>query len=739
MAWQTCIFNSNKLYDRTCRCEYHTWLFSTRFNESVNTTPKETLVNEKKRTALLKLPSCSHILKNATYNPVSPLYHKKKINVKKHSRDEGLVSTSGSEEDDSDDSSDYDGYSALFDTYLKQRQKKRRIIQHENGYDSVYSSDSDECSELYRNAYNGSTSQPDDDDEEEDSGVLRLSRFLEVMKILGEEPSKNIIFSENEKMIYRLIASHLKLIVGAKFWEKEKGVLYKMLSVYEDFSSIQNVLWITNRQQGKTSTLAKFLACMSFMSPMGGTLFCVYAYNLTRAQELTDGAKDYLYWIIHDKTVQQRLLDLGLKIPVITKNNERTFIVSGQYGHVYNKIRACPQNADSNRGDAPHACLFDEIAFVTQTFWFKFAMPLLQKHGRVFTCVTTPAPPTSFFADFVKSVKKRNMDNDFFFTLINHSLVCAACEEAEQAEKCVHKLGLIPPWKSALKFKLMLRLIPAKKMKDFEAEVYGIIRPEGGAFFPEKLVDAVFLKQPYYTKNPFHTRVSHIFICIDPASHDRSSMGMCALTYGPEGQLIYIGLASVEAKNCDILQMEMVTAHFIAKLNEHPWIRQRRNSSKFVLHPIIECNNNGIMARSLLVCIQNMSMTKNFILSDPFTKTYFPTEIEEHLGVFTTERNKLACIQQLYGALFEGRVFIAEKCVVVGESFLPSYVPPTLLAVKTLAGTQLKNFRTKENGKITGKTGSDEDDLGMAMMMASFWSHCIRAAMAHGATIYDVR
>mgnify|MGYP004147205279 CR=1 FL=1 len=52
-----------------------------------------------------------------------------------------------------------------------------------------------------------------------------------------------------------MIASHLSLIVGSA---NAKPELYSLIEQYEDWSGSQNLVWITNRQQGKTTTLSKF-------------------------------------------------------------------------------------------------------------------------------------------------------------------------------------------------------------------------------------------------------------------------------------------------------------------------------------------------------------------------------------------------------------------------------------------------------------------------------------------------
>lgn len=191
-------------------------------------------------------------------------------------------------------------------------------------------------------------------------GMLRLVTFKRILKFCNSAPWANITFDINEEMISRLVASHLSLIVGKQYWEAEKGSLYPIINSVEDLSNTQNIAWITNRQQGKTSTLAKFLAVLSILSPAGGNLMCVYSTSLDRAQELTRAAKKYIYWLGSDEKAVAFLNNIDVTPPQMTQDNERAYTVMSQYG-VRNTVLARPKNPDSCRGDAPRAAILDEI------------------------------------------------------------------------------------------------------------------------------------------------------------------------------------------------------------------------------------------------------------------------------------------------------------------------------------------------------------------------------------------
>lgn len=87
------------------------------------------------------------------------------------------------------------------------------------------------------------------------------------------------------------MASHLRLIVGEKEYKDHMSTLYGLIESRYDLSNMQNVCWVTNRQQGKTSTLSKFVAVLSLLSIHGGSLACVYSTSRNRAEELVNAGK----------------------------------------------------------------------------------------------------------------------------------------------------------------------------------------------------------------------------------------------------------------------------------------------------------------------------------------------------------------------------------------------------------------------------------------------------------------
>lgn len=533
-------------------------------------------------------------------------------------------------------------------------------------------------------------------------GAARVVRFIELLEEFSHVPWANMKFEVNELMLRRLMHAHLPLIAG-QYYDDEKNHLESLVNAPDKSG---NVVWVTNRQQGKTSTLSRFLAALTILSPTEGSLVCVYSTNLDRATELLKGAKMYLTYL-------KKTSDVAIEM---IQNNERSMTVRTKAGAVHS-VAARPRSADSCRGDAPKAAIFDEIAFVTPDFWYQFAYPLLQVGRRVFTCATTPPHFGSFFSLFVDSVRTANAKGDNFFRLINHSLVCEECEKADISEQCAHRLFLVPPWKSVIKFWKMRTLVPENRLRDFEQEVYGVLTKQAGGYIPKKLVDA-FVARP--TRDDCAApRRTPVYVAVDPPSHQRSRMGVAALMWNDDGSIVCLGASEIGALRCDTLQLQMTLADFVAKLRKHPWV-----SSYRTIVPIIEANNNSILSLSLLNVFKSYPP-----MAMPFLERHFAKAIVENVGVLTTEENKHAMLQLTLASLMDGRLFCASHFVTVDRSSYDKRAKPVAPEKATeLLGKELVAMRDTPDGKISGRIDSGQgDDLAMAFMMGLYWGHCCNA------------
>jgi len=81
-------------------------------------------------------------------------------------------------------------------------------------------------------------------------GMARLQRFLRLLDHMDTAPWANVVFPVNDRMIRRLTASHLHLITGKEHLGEERSEYYHLIDPQLCLDGSQNVVWITNRQQG---------------------------------------------------------------------------------------------------------------------------------------------------------------------------------------------------------------------------------------------------------------------------------------------------------------------------------------------------------------------------------------------------------------------------------------------------------------------------------------------------------
>lgn len=544
-------------------------------------------------------------------------------------------------------------------------------------------------------------------------GNSKLLRFMRLIAHLNTAPWSCIEFGPNQSIMHRLIASHIKLITGEK---RPHPSLFSLINSAEsgDLATYNNLIWITNRQQGKTTTLGKFICAIALASTTpGGVLACVYSTKLDRAAELLKAAKDYLYWMQTDKGRHDEWNDI-----VLTRDNANMFEVKCN-GGVPQSVLARPKNADTCRGDAFHTGFFDEAAFTSKDFWYKFALPLLQIRGRIFTCCTTPPPSRGFFDLFTQQVQAANKRGELFFQLINHSLSCAACIEANDGPRCAHRLWLIPPWKPILALSALGSLMGKGEAATYAAEIYGVLAGKFKGYLPENLVRAALLEQKPVSVNPFPPgAVPTVWCGVDPASHGVSDLGIAAIM-SCNGRVFLIAAGTISAQRCEVVQLQAAVGMLLKQVRQHPWVHEK---SPFI--PIVECNNNEILAHSLVKVFESYGP-----MWQPFDKRRFKCNITDGVGVWTTENTKAASLQVTYQMLLETRLSVSSTVAICdGTAWKPNAKRETGGQVVKLLADQLEAFADCEKtGSITGKIDGAQDDLGMAFLMAVYW----RLAVMH--------
>lgn len=118
--------------------------------------------------------------------------------------------------------------------------------------------------------------------------------------------------------------------------------------------------------------------------------------------------------------------------------------------------------------------------------------------------------------------------------------------------------------------------------------VAGVLKQKFNAYLPEPIVEAALLRREPLTQSPASADSVHtVWVGIDPASHGKSDMGLCAIVAGET--VAIVGLGSVNASRCQVLELQAVVREFLAKVRKHPFV-----SDESPLVPIVEANNNEV-------------------------------------------------------------------------------------------------------------------------------------------------
>lgn len=543
-------------------------------------------------------------------------------------------------------------------------------------------------------------------DDQTRPGEQEVARFLQLVRLIHEVPWANKTFQVNNRILRQLMCGHLELIVGA---EVAKAHGHRLRQLIDLDAKDGHLVWVTNRQQGKTTTICKFLTALAIASPRGGNLAFVYSTSLDRAQEVLRGVKSMLRWVIKQKL----LPGMGYNNVRIARDNELMFGL--ETNGVENILRARPRNIASCRGDAPAAVIIDEIAFTDSRFFEEFVRPLTQVGGRAFSFITTPPARDSWFQAYLKLVSAANARGDFHFYFISHSLVCADCAEKGLSEKCAHNFGYVPPWKSLITLHAMLALVPAAQRQTYQTEVLGVLTTATDSYIDSRLVEAL-IEVPRMRPPLTDT----VYLAVDPASHGKSDIGLAAFALDTStGQLVFLGSAAVNLHRAEAVQCNMVIAQFVRRL------RAVRELAEAELLPIIECNNNEISAHSIKLAIEEVGQpVRNWVKAAMFKKY-----ITENVGVWTTHDTKQAALLSLQNILLStGRLRISSAFFTADATSYSKHAaavdPEDAIAQ---VWEQLCRFRDTDKKEISGTAGgSEKDDVGMAVLLAIYWINAIR-------------
>jgi hypothetical protein len=549
--------------------------------------------------------------------------------------------------------------------------------------------------------------------------VYDLRRFQRTLDILMTRDGADIPFKENDRITRILTATHMSVIVGKKAYKKNKLLLHGMVDT-EDFSMISFLLWVTSRQQGKTTVLARFATALMLTARESNLQFInVYSTTKEKAVAIVTEVKEYMDIIRFSPEKIKMFADIGMtyKLRLIRDTQALITSTSMAYPGVEVVIKGRPAKPDSCRGEAPRIVIADEFSFLGRGMWDKFMLPLFAVQHRVGSLCTTPGPPNSGPAEFMRQTDIDNRHkNEKTFFLVNHSFMCDLCQR-KRWMFCYHMLFLLPPWKSNYRIKMMASKVPEDKKADFFAEVYGRRYDSDSAYFPEVITTAAILEPAIVDRVDFDFKNPVVFGC-DPASHAVSAIGFSATIYDKHGHLIILGHAEIKMQKCQTAEVQMCMGAFVRRVLMLPVFRGLEEKSLLKVLPVVETNNCDIISGSIVSAINNTAVICGHSVLMPFTKDLWGKDVRDGVGIITTAPSKMRAILGLYETMSMGTLKIYRKMVTLGAVHLREE-PPSIISTLTTLRDSLVQYKDTKNGKVSGVTASTKDDGSDALLFGA--------------------
>lgn len=317
---------------------------------------------------------------------------------------------------------------------------------------------------------------------------------------------------------------------------------------------------------------------------------------------------------------------------------------------------------------------------------------------------------------------------------MNHSLACSECAAADKHHECTHQLQLIPPWKSLLRMTHMESLVPSGQKKTFQAEVYGVCHKQDGTYFDDKLL-AAFAERDRHVVEELQGNV--VYVAVDPASHQKSEMGLVAIGLTATGQTVILGLSAVNVARYETVHVSAVVQRFVTGVFG---VLKRLSAPYLRVVPIVECNNNDVIALSIVNAVAAVcSRNRRFRCMNPFDTTHFSKNITPGIGVWTTDHTKLAGIQHLQGLLQNGQLIASATLATVSRldaaagsrrSVMAGTFDGRSAGDSAISTLREQLGRVKDDPKkktISGKTShGDNDDVAISLILAVYWAEAVR-------------
>jgi len=308
----------------------------------------------------------------------------------------------------------------------------------------------------------------------------------------------------------------------------------------------QQVLCLTPRRFGKTTSVAMFVAAYAMTVPKSEQ--CIFSTGRRASQKLLELIRD--------------MIKSGKYAHMFIKCNGETLLLQGDTPLDIRKVHSYPSCAKTLRGTGGDVVYMEEAAFMALDVFFEVIVPLLEMETTALIAISTPLDGMNFYSEMFDL---KGGDGQPLFNTLRIGLSCAKCQAAGKASECTHMKDVIPPWKSAAKFD-MVKAIYGDRKDLLARESMGQITSDQASVFSEKLINRLMERPEYQLQNP----AKYVFLGVDPNGGGSSEMAIITMTM-EMNNIIITGMETHPARSHD--QIEMLLLQHVRALRGHPALK----------------------------------------------------------------------------------------------------------------------------------------------------------------------
>jgi hypothetical protein len=280
------------------------------------------------------------------------------------------------------------------------------------------------------------------------AGHARAEMLLWYLDHMGYKRS-----NAQKELHWKYFVAALAQIYGVDLFQRNEVEILERWNV----TSVQyEVFCVAPRRFGKTFSVAMFLAamlvvCISLLLPFVESVFSPGARQSAALKRGTLQMLKCLPGFAETFNIKNKG---GEEVCIHPHDNKDDL----RYAYFYPSSKTLKgTGAKAKLSRAPLTCTFllgggfivlEEVALLDMGVFFEVVVPLMGMIGVCMVGISTPKGTQNFFHDLITM---RDARGNLLFNVFRMELICDACKAMDSAAKrteCVHRMHLLPPWKT---------------------------------------------------------------------------------------------------------------------------------------------------------------------------------------------------------------------------------------------------------------------------------------------------